>query len=494
MKSDKLMAGALALCSTSLALAGLPNYSLTPLGDADGGDFFSRAYDINNDGTIVGSSKILFDEIRQVAVRWTPGSTVPEVLAGLADFDFSRGQTVNDDGLIGGYRDEVGLTTRAWIWDDDNGLDFFLDDLNNPDISFSRMGDVTNFGMITGWLRFADLESGTRAYIFDLDSETHTILDPIGPDGNQSLAHTMNSLGLVVGSASDLPDRERPFRDAVAWSPGQTAPNVLPGMFNFSDYEDTSATYVTADGVILGSAGNRDADNALFAQNENWIWDPATQTAESMGAFDDLEWTKVGAINDDATFVVGHAYADGEHQAVFLENHVGTVWTPDSGWVDVNTLIDGGPAGYLVVELAGMNGYGQIVGTAINPDGDVEAVLLSQTCLSLDVDNFVVGEDATIRVANGTPGARTAVLAGFGGEPSSFIDVKGWCATFGFDVRMSGRKVRVTTSGLFDGNGVYEDTVFVREKVRGLTLLFQAAEQGTCPDECMSNIVERTGQ
>jgi len=493
MKKELLAAGTLALFATSATLAGLPNYVVVPLGDAPGGDFFSRAFDINDHGEIVGSSKTTFDDIQQVAVRWTPGSNEPEILSGLDGFDFSRAQTINNDGLIGGFEDVLGENQHAWIWDEHNGLDFFLGDIGDPDISFSRMGEVTNHGKIVGWLRFSDPDSGTRGYVFDLDTEDRLILDPIGPDGNQSLASSMNPFGLVVGSASEFPDREKPFRDAAGWSPGQTTPNVLPGMFNFDDYEETAARHATEAGVIVGSAGNRDLDGTLFAQSENWIWEPGTQTAESLGFLDDMDWTKVSDINDDATFMVGWAYNDGENNPEFIENHVGAIWTPHEGWVDVNTLILDG-SDYRIVELAGMNAAGEIVGTAINPDGDVEAVLLTPGCLTLDVDNLVSGENAQIRVGGGTPGSRTVVLAGFGGEPSTFIGVKGWCATFGFDVRLKKSKIRLTATGVFNGDGVFEATTFVRDQVQGLHLLFQAAEHDTCPDECMSNIVEAVVQ
>ncbi len=475
------------------AIAGVANandYVLTPLGDLPGGDFFSRAYDINDHGVIVGSSKDLFDDVRQSAVRWMPGGD-PEVLTGLGDFDFSRAQGINNNGSIGGFRDTLDDRRRVWVWDDDNGLDFFLGDVGSEDIRFSRFGGITDNEVVIGHLHFDDPD-GTRGYTFERDSESLSILEPIG-NGNQSLGLDMNEHGLGAGSASELPG-DKPFRDAVAWSTGAVNPNVLPGLGDFAGYEETSAAHVTDSGLIIGSAGNRDDEGILFAQNENFVWSPSTQSGSSMGFFDDYDWTKVGAVSEDGSFAVGFAYDDGQHKPEFISEHVGTVWTPAGGWMNVNDMIMDGPDGYTVVELAGMNAYGDIVGVAINADGFEEAVLLSPVCLTLAVDNLVADETAIITVENGTPGERTVVLAGFGGEPTTFFDAKGWCATFGFDARLKKSKVKISGTGIFDGDGRYSRKIAVRSQFQGREVIFQAAEHGTCPDECMSNIVEEVVQ
>ena len=491
MKTKQLAAYFLAVASASTVLAGLPQYVVVPLGDLPGGDFFSRAFDINDRGMIVGSSKNLVDDLRQKAVRWTPGSTEPELLSGQEGFDFSRASTVNNHGLIGGYNENEGSERQhAWLWDADNGLRFIFDD----SVLGSRIAEVTNHGTAVGSYDSPDNGRGLHGYVLNLDTGDILTLDPIAPDGEQALTDDSNLFDLIVGTASDTPDLPKPFKDAVTWSSGQSEANVLPGLFDFTDYQETKAAHVTNAGVIVGGAGNRNEDGINFAQTENWIWDPGTQTAVSLGFLEGLDWTRVGDMNDDATFLVGWAYPDGEVKPEFMPDHVGAVWTPSTGWVDVNTLIAGGPAGYHISELAGMNEAGEIVGTAINADGNFEAVLLRPSCLTLEVDNLVSGEEATFRVSHGTPGERTIVMAGLGGEPTTVIDLKGWCATFGFDIRLKKNDIKITATGVFDGDGVFEAQRLVSDRNQGKNVLFQAAEQNTCPDECMSNIVEQVVQ
>jgi len=86
------------------------------------------------------------------------------------------------------------------------------------------------------------------------------------------------------------------------------------------------------------------------------------------------------------------------------------------------------------------------------------------------------------------------VLFGLGGDPTVFEDERGWCATFGFDIGRRGQSPQVVVTGVFNANGVLEREKFVRDRVQGRRVFFQAAERGTCPDECMSNIIERVVQ
>jgi hypothetical protein len=170
------------------------------------------------------------------------------------------------------------------------------------------------------------------------------------------------------------------------------------------------------------------------------------------------------------------------------------VWSEATGWVDVNELISEAPDGYTVVELSGMNRWGTIVGTAVNHDGNFEAVKLSPSCLSLSIDNFVAGENAEFSLSRGTPGQRGIVAYGFGGHPSTFIDVKDWCATFDFDVIFQGKTIKIATSGIFNGQGLFNRSIGIKDGLTGTRVLFQGAERGTCPHECMSNVIDIVAQ
>jgi len=111
----------------------------------------------------------------------------------------------------------------------------------------------------------------------------------------------------------------------------------------------------------------------------------------------------------------------------------------------------------------------------------------SQACLDLQITNLVGGQTATFDVSGGEPGERAIVAWGTGGPPSVFIDVNGWCASFGFNIQMQGRKFRIAGSGIFDNSGVATIQRQISENRSGMHILFQAAEHGTCPGECMSD-------
>jgi len=132
----------------------------------------------------------------------------------------------------------------------------------------------------------------------------------------------------------------------------------------------------------------------------------------------------------------------------------------------------------------GKLGVNQIAGA------DLEQVAIS--CLDLTVDNLIGGQTATLTVSRGTPGERVVVAWGKpGSTESTFDNVNGWCATFGFDIKFNGRKSNIIKVGTFDQNGILTIIRAVSTDRTGLDLLLQAAERNTCPDQCMSNIIER---
>ncbi len=122
---------------------------------------------------------------------------------------------------------------------------------------------------------------------------------------------------------------------------------------------------------------------------------------------------------------------------------------------------------------------------------DVESGPVS-ACLSLEIGPMVGGEKTAFEVGGGEPGHRGVVVWGLGGDTSIFEDVNGWCATFGFDVKLKGRKVRIVGSSVFDANGELTINRRIPDNHPGLDVLFQAAERETCPGECMSDIVVGT--
>ena len=110
-------------------------------------------------------------------------------------------------------------------------------------------------------------------------------------------------------------------------------------------------------------------------------------------------------------------------------------------------------------------------------------------CLNLTVDNLIAGKNASFTITNGTPGARAITV--YGTKPGQTIikNLANYCATFGIQ-NINQSKIIGGTNRIFGPAGNITFNQQVPKQATGLTLLFQSAEQNTCPEECTSNLVE----
>jgi len=106
-------------------------------------------------------------------------------------------------------------------------------------------------------------------------------------------------------------------------------------------------------------------------------------------------------------------------------------------------------------------------------------------CLSMTVSTLIAGQNATWDISGATPGSKVAIVYGF--QPGSTV-VSGrfdFCATFGIkDVSQS----KVVGAKAADRSGDASVIKAIPASASGLTVLTQAAEQNTCPKECVSNL------
>jgi len=114
--------------------------------------------------------------------------------------------------------------------------------------------------------------------------------------------------------------------------------------------------------------------------------------------------------------------------------------------------------------------------------------------LTLEVDPLVAGQSSRFTVRKGTVGAKTAIVYGFQIGNSSFQNFAGWCATFGIDIPPSKALSRIVAQGKFNSAGVYALLRNIPANTKGQTILFQAAEHNNCPDEKLSDVIQRTVQ
>jgi len=147
------------------------------------------------------------------------------------------------------------------------------------------------------------------------------------------------------------------------------------------------------------------------------------------------------------------------------------------GMSDVEIVFD-----FFATSVVNREGW-YIADVGITGDPDV-------ACLEMTLENLVGGEVGTWTVTGGQPDSLVVVAWGTGGPPSTFEDTFGWCASFGFNIELQGRRFKIVGADTFDADGVAVVERPIPANVSGRTFLFQAAERGTCPSECMSDVFE----
>ncbi len=117
----------------------------------------------------------------------------------------------------------------------------------------------------------------------------------------------------------------------------------------------------------------------------------------------------------------------------------------------------------------------------------------SDECLNLEVENLVAGERAIFTITKGTPGAKGITVYGLQAGTTHVENVAGYCATFG----IKGIKQSRVLGGLnrtFDDIGQIQFSIPITGNVGGMRVFFQSSEKDTCPDECVSGLVEMSVQ
>jgi len=108
-----------------------------------------------------------------------------------------------------------------------------------------------------------------------------------------------------------------------------------------------------------------------------------------------------------------------------------------------------------------------------------------QDCLTMTVSALAGGQKATWDVSGATAGSKVAVVYGFKAGSTVVSGQLGFCATFGIKgVNQS----KLVGSNVADQSGNASIVKKIPGNASGLTVLTQAAQQGTCPDECVSNL------
>ena len=170
----------------------------------------------------------------------------------------------------------------------------------------------------------------------------------------------------------------------------------------------------------------------------------------------------------------------------WLEEVVVTLMPFDAGTDDGTTYTssnaDSNPP-QLIYEITGYPFFGVPIGT-------FTFTKITADDLALCVDQLVAGQNATLTVSHGTPQETIAILwsTSLG---STTANSGTWCVDFGIVFPPANPYSRLVSFGDCDANGDYQVTRPVPASAAGVTLYLQVAEENTCPDTRMSNIVTR---
>jgi len=169
----------------------------------------------------------------------------------------------------------------------------------------------------------------------------------------------------------------------------------------------------------------------------------------------------------------------GDFISTHLNSPVGIAFGPDgNAWVSGNNVLNefDGTTGEWIQEVAGF-----LLPATIT----VKPASGPTDCLTMTVSMLTGGQNASWDVSGATPGALVAVIYGLQAGSTVVSGQSGFCATFGIkgvnQSKLVGAKVA-------DGSGNASIAKKIPGNASGLTVLTQAAEQGTCPDECVSGV------
>jgi len=377
----------LAFGTQGLVQAGEP-WSLFDLGTL-GGDW-SRPYDINENGHIVGSSQLdpqsnkyhgwfltldtgMVDidpavtkksksrgiNNSEIIVGWfnvpdqgphayrkLPGGELMDLgtFGGLT----SKARSINEDGWIAGFADDANGHPIAFRWDPTSQQKVSLGTLASGNESEAR--SINNFGDVTGLSNITPDGTDNRAFFWDHTTGSMVDLGTLG--GASSIAYGLNDSGMVIGDSNDTSGK----RKAFVWDNG-----VMQKLTTLSGADTLGGLESLARGVNnLGQVVGR--SNVSDGSMHGFLWD----SVNGMIDVNDLLpmnslWvvTEIRSINDNG-YMVGTAEFDGGPSHAVLMAPALSMDTPDPGLAgEANWFRAHGAVPQATVYLLASNQQGQ---------------------------------------------------------------------------------------------------------------------------------------
>lgn len=299
----------------------------------------------------------------------------------------SRGNGVNDWGLVSGFSNLADSTRRASVWFGDQQVNLGTLGGNHSSVAWSGL---KNDGLVVGISQTDEPQTRSdgwscRIFFPGLDA-TYTCvgfvwewgrrklvpLPTLG--GDNSFAASANNRRQVVGWAeTNVPDStcidptDVGFQ-AVLWDLNLKQTIALP---SFGDDTAGAATAISEFGQVVGISGDCDQSVGRRSARHAVMWENGTAT--DLGNLGDDTWNTPTAITRHGDIVVGFANSPGADpdDPMFRA----WLWTkrsdiacsklPGTDICDLGTL-DGGAG---TAEAWGVDDRGQVVGTACSPAG-----------------------------------------------------------------------------------------------------------------------------
>src|SRR5688572_2903285 len=317
-------------------------YTLTDLGSLGGGD--TQAFDLNDSAQVVGYSRT--SSLQSRAFLWDGGQMSNLGVVNADDFQ-SAATDVNGLGHAVGTSTLKNGLARAALWR--NGSIIGLTPELPPYEGTSFASAINDHGQIVGAIDDDD------SFFYEgilFANGTRTNLGGLG--GGSTRPADINNAGQIVGTSSTPAGGGHAF----LWqNGGMTDLGVLEGD------QDSAASAINADGVIVGTSGRLDMDSAA-------IYTPFIYEGGVMRAIVVQSSEAYATDINDAGIVVGIMRTGGTSSPYHA-------WIYADGVVtNLNSLIPSGSGLHLAYANA-INNNGEIVGLAYDAQGKRHGFLLT---------------------------------------------------------------------------------------------------------------------
>ncbi len=428
------------------AVTGTELFKLVPV-DGASLDSFGSSIAIENGIVVIGAIRADDNGGASTGAAYiydvATGLQIRKLLATGAESGDHVGETIAmENGIIAvgaPNTDDVGLLSgAAYLFDAASGAQLFKL-LPNDGVEFDFFGQsiAIDNGVVAVGAPMSDTNGADAGAVYLFNATTGAQLFKLVPDDgetNEQFGTSVSISGGIIAIGTPWDDDNGPLSGSVYLYDVTTGTQVSKILSDEGDIGHSFGRSVDLEGDLLtiGASGN----------NSAFLYDAPTTTQ-----------------------LLKLLPSDGELFDVF----------------GISVALNGST---IVIGAWGDSDNGSNSGSAYIFDGTIE-----QHCLGLAVNNLEAGKKARIIITNGTPNARAVTVYGTKAGQTVVNNISGYCATFGIK-GVSQDKVIGGLNKIFDAEGTIGFNQLIPGNTAGLAVLFQAAERGTCPDECMSNIWE----